>query len=375
MKRLSPLVIAAAGFALVSTLALSAFVWGDAPPPVPTPGASTPPAAIVTSTPAASPQPTATASPSATGSPPPAGVYENRILGYRITLPPDYRRDRALIFTGRDALGVDLFTRQTEKQAREACLNDSGDGPPPRERIDDLRVGVSRNVANVSAFEWATMSPLSTHHKVERTMVDGHDAARLVQDNASAVTTMFVVRANDRIYEIGLQGISSDGASKTYLDDMVRTFAVIKPAPFPSPTPTIAPRDAAGQLAQGLRDAFAAKDAAAVARLLPECHLIVYPLINGEPPGGFQARSVVLFTQGLRERFAAGDLTVIVDTALQPFPREEGGFLVRSEWREPDRTTRVDLALTEREGRWRWTTAEHHSDWPCRKPWVATATC
>lgn len=153
------------------------------------------------------------------------------------------------------------------------------------------------------------------------------------------------------------------------------------PAPFPAPTPTVAPRLAAQEAASALGRAFAARDAEAVARVMPECRISVVYAIDGVTPGqGGLGRSVSLFTQGLRERFAAGDLTVTVDTALQPDP-ETGreAYFVRSEWREPDRTVRIDLFLEQRDGRGVWHSARQHFSRseisgsgcvPYRSPWV-----
>lgn len=163
-----------------------------------------------------------------------------------------------------------------------------------------------------------------------------------------------------------------EGAS---LDDIARTFVAVAPAPFPTPTATIPPRDAADDLAQKLAAAFAARDADAVARLMSDCWLFVSPLINGQPAGGVQYRSVALFTQGLRERFAAGDLDVSIDQTLRTNPRSPGSFFVRSEWKERDRTSVIALYLMEADGRWIWFSAEPQDGWPCRRPWVSTDAC
>src|SRR6266568_387199 len=90
------------------------------------------PAAIATPTPTsgevAFASPTASPTTTPTASPLPPGTFENAILGYRITLPQGYRRGSARIFTGPGVfLGDDAYTPQTEQQARERCLNDSGD--------------------------------------------------------------------------------------------------------------------------------------------------------------------------------------------------------------------------------------------------------
>ena len=337
------------------------------------------PAAIATPPPTSGEVAFASPTASPTASPLPPGTFENAILGYRITLPQGYRRGSARIFTGPGvALGDDAYTPQTEQQARERCLSDSGDVGFLSYARADVTVRVLRNVNGLSAQQWATTpeapggQPLSTHQKVEPTTINGQEAVRLVEDNARAATTAFVIRAGDRIYHLSSAVMPLDGAS---LDAIARTFVAVAPAPFPTPTATIPPRDAANDLAQKIAAAFAARDADGVARLMSDCWLFVSPLINGQPAGGVQYRSVVLFTQGLRDRFAAGTLTVTVSQTLETDPRTPGMFLVRSEWKEPDRTTTVDLFLAEIEGRWIWYSAQPHDGWPCRPPWVSTSSC
>ena len=332
----------------------------------------------------------ATASPvaAATSAPPTArGTHENTILGYRITLPEGYRRASAQLITAPvDALGSDFYTTTTEREEREACLQDAGH-LPTLPALPNVRVAASRNPRGISAQEWATTPQgpggyvLSTHQKVEPFSIGGREAVRLVQDNATAVTTAFVVRGGERMYEIsGTQ--SSSQLPRTWLDEIAKTFVVIAPQPFPSATPTVAPQAGARQAAAALVSAFAARDASAVARVMPECWISVVYAIDGTVPGqGGLNRSVALFTQLLRERFAAGDLTVTVDPTLQvATDRGREDFFLRSEWREPDRAIRIDLVLGERDGRWHWISAVHHytaADRPCipyRSPWSSSRT-
>lgn len=333
------------------------------------------------------------AAPSATTSPTPttgpahgANTFENAILGYRITLPEGYRQSIARIDT-RQGGGVDLYTQQTEAQAREQCQRDSGDvGSQFSDRDPDVRIGVTANPDGLSAVEWVTTprvagaQPLSTHQRVEQTTIGGHEAVRLVADNATGLTTAFVIRANDRMYELSaIQGVRPQ--AKTWLDDIAATFVALSPTPFPTPTATVAPRTAARGLADALVRAFAARDADAVARLMPGCWIFVSPLIDGQSPGGVLYRSVALFTQGLRDRFAAGDLRVTVDPTLQTTV-DAGGehFFVRSDWREADRTTRIDLSLRSVDDHWEWFSASPHytsaellpgNCIPYRSPWVS----
>lgn len=345
-------------------------------------------AAVPSASPSPSPDGTAPAAPSATATTGPTGgpvTYENAVLGYRIALPEGYRRSMSRIYTQQEGSGADLYTRKTEREEREQCLRDGGDVGFPRSPDDEPEVGVSmvRNPGGISALEWATTprfpgaQPRSTHQKVESVTIGGHEAVRLVMDNPTAETTAFMIRANDRMYEISLSQSLRSGLPRDWLDGVARTFVAIAPTPFPTPTATTPPRVAARDLADALARAFGARDADAVARLMPSCWLNVVTMIDGQSTGGVLYRSTQRFTQGLRERFAKGDLTVTIDPALQ-VDREE--LFVRSEWREPDRTTRIDLYLAERDGRWHWFIARHHytrgdmlpgSCIPYRSPWVS----
>lgn len=337
--------------------------------------------------PTGAPSDTPSATPAASLQP---GTFENAVLGYRITLPQGYRRSIAYVFTSQQTLGVDVYTRVTEQAQREACQQDAGHVPSVNPEGLDIRVGVVRNVSGVSAMEWATTPQgaggqvLSTHQKAEPATIGGREAVRLVADNATAVTNAFVIRANDRIYE--LYPTSGPPPTRTWLDEIAQTFVVIGPAPFPTPTATPSPRETAREVAEALVRALAAKDADAVARLMPDCWIGVAYAIDGTVPGqGGLNRSVFLFTRGLRDRFARGDLTVTVDPTIQ-LKTDRGGdhFFVRSEWKELDRTTRIDLFIEQRVDRWMWSSAVHHfrsgdvpgGCIPYRSPWVSeTGSC
>lgn len=338
---------------------------------------------------AASPAPTfgevASASPTAGPTPTPTAsslapdTFENKVLGYRITLPERYRLGGSRITPDRPPhLGSDTYTPQTEQQERERCLSDSGDIGVLTYAREDLTVRVLRNVDGVSAEQWANTpeapggQPHSTHMKVVPATINGLEAVRLVEDNARAATMAFVIRAGDRIYHLTPAVMPFGPAS---LEEIARTFVAITPAPYPPPTATPPPRDSAAQLAARLALALAAKNADDVARQMSDCWLFVSPLVNGQPAGGVQYRSVALFAQGLRARFASADLDVTIDQTLRTNPRNPEGFFVRSMWKDRERTSVIDLYLMGTGGRWIWFSAEPQDGWPCRRPWVATDSC
>jgi len=334
------------------------------------------PAASPAASPSVTPTPTvAAASPTAAALP--AGTFENKVLGYRITLPLPYRLSRSLIFRGQpELLGQDLYTTTTEAQDRAACLKDAGDIPSiPSSSTDGglLIVWAFRNAAGLSAADWVRPRGEATHHTIEPVTVAGLEAVRLVQQGE---TQIYVIRAFDRMYELS----PTVWPSQIPLGTIAATFFTFVPPPFPTPTPSpaLSPRDAAAALATTLAAAFAARDADAVARLMSSCRIGVGAVVGGASTGGALNRSVALFVQALRDRFAANDLAVSVDPSVQPRTSRGGQFFVRSDWREIDRTIRIELELNERDGQWLWTGATHYypslgpgSCIPYRSPWIS----
>jgi hypothetical protein len=106
--------------------------------------------AVATASPVASPSPTRT--PTAL----PPGTFENKVLGYRITLPERYRLDGSRITPGQPPyLGGDNYTPLTEQQARERCLSDNDDVGFLIYAREDINVNVLRNLNGLSAEQWA----------------------------------------------------------------------------------------------------------------------------------------------------------------------------------------------------------------------------
>lgn len=273
----------------------------------------------------------------------PSGIFENALLGYRVTLPTTYRRSAMKLFTGpTELLGRDSYTTLAAAQEREFCLTDSGDLPSPSSGAY-LFIEAYRNAARASAADWIRGRPESSLRTIEPAAVGGRDAVRLVQQRQ---TMAYVIGANDRLYLI----TPALWPSQHRLDDVAARFTPLTPSAFPAATPSEPPLDAARALAQRLAQAFAANDADAVAALMPSCKIGVGAVVGGNPTGGALNRAVVLFVPALRERFVKGDLTVTIDPAVQ-VRTPGGGSFVRSEWREPDRTVKIDLDLGELDGR------------------------
>jgi hypothetical protein len=331
--------------------------------------------AAPSASPSASPSPSPTVSPggSAPSSPAPTATagaasgwarHESPILGYRVDLPAGYRRVSSSFVTANEALAIDRYTVLTEAQEREECDTDTGD-LPPRSMAAYLNMHAYRNPGGLSAAQWATASPRSTHHTVEPVTIDGREAARLVQQGQ---VSAYVFAANERIYLLSPDTWPTDHP----LAEIAASFRPITPSPVPSATPTAAPaatREAAREMARRLAQAFAARDADAIARLITTaCSIGVWAVVEPPQPGVDSCcilnRAVRPFLQALREHFASG-LTVTVDPDVQVEVEGQGAtsserLFVRSDWREADRTLRIDLFLREMEGEWRWVQARHH---------------
>jgi hypothetical protein len=370
--RLSLVLLAAAALAVLAVVVLAP-ILGDlddraaAPTAPASPAASANPSGSPTTTPRASPLP--------------PGTFESPIFGYRITLPLPFRLQRSTVVAGHpEIFGTDVYTTQTEAEERAECLRDAGDVPGPAAAAL-IEVAVHRNPAGASAIGWSTSSPRrSPRQTVEPATIDGRDAARVVEDGATA---WYAIRANDRVYVIG----PTLWPAQHPLDSIAASFKAIAPLPFPTPTatPAQAPRESARQLADALARAFAARDADAVARLMPECSFGVTFSVDGTLSGGVLNRSVARFIDALRERFAAPDFSVTVEPSVLTQSTGDGErFFARSQWRDGALTTRVDLELGERDGRWLWVGATHHYQRqdliggtcaPYRSPWVTGGSC
>ncbi len=354
--------VAAALLVIVAGYALLSAVRSQVPAVVSS--TASPPAA----SPSGPPDPSATAFVTA------PGTFENRILGYRITLPVAYRLLHSSINAGQlEQLGSDAFSVSTVAEQRADCLSNEGGGIGSALKGEPVNVAVIGNVRALSVVQWATDSPWGRLHTVEAVTVGGYEAARLVQQG---IARTYVISANDRMYV--LSHLNSPSSQR--LADIAASFRALPPAPFPTAPPAQIARDAASTLGQRLAQAFAAKDANAVAGLMTDCRISAGENIGGRPLGtGGLSRSSSAFIAALRDRFAKGDLTVTVDPEVQ-VQAVTGQFFVRSEWKEPDRTTPIDLFLRELDGRWQWTSAIHYYPSlvgsgciPYRSPWAASS--
>jgi hypothetical protein len=372
-ERVMPIALGAAAAIAILAIAVLAPILAtlNERPPQPSPTAAATPSPVVVvpttavpatpRTPAASPSPTATP----TRSPLAAGMFENAPLGYRIRLPDGYRRSSGSIRPTGPAMGGDSFTAESEQAERERCQRDIGHvgfGGRSQDLPPDIHVSVSR-ANGETPRRYATTprveggQPMSQHRRVEDVTVDGHPAVRLVWEQTGE-SAAYVIGANDRIYVITTSFDSLPSRMpKGWFDGIVGTFDAIQPVGFPSPTPTVAPTAATQQLADALARAFAARDADAVGRLItPTCWLFVY----STAPAGGQGRARQDFINDLREQFARADFSVTVERKVQVETRPgDTLYFVRSTWREPTKTTQVDLIFRDVDAKWYWASARH----------------
>jgi hypothetical protein len=311
------------------------------------------------------------------GGPPAAGTatHDNPVLGYRISLPDAYSRSESSIANGQELLGFDIYTSLTQAQSRERCLTDRG-GTPPAALAADLGVEVYRNDAGVSAAQWAKTRRNAQRRTVQPVKVNGTEAARQVEDGKSSA---YVMNAHGRIYVL----FSLATPSQHPLDDIAASFTPLQPQPS-APTTKQPPQQAARDLAQKLAVAFQNRDADAVAALMTSCSLGVFAIVEPVQPSDGSCcvlnRAVTSFIQTLRDRFATGALTVVVNPDVQTQAAEGGvRYFVRSTWSDAGQATPIDLFLGESEGQWRWVQAVHHYQRaalnlkkcvPYRTPWV-----
>lgn len=162
-------------------------------------------------------------------------THENPILGYRIGLPNMYRRALS-VEEGRN-VGVDVYTPRTETEDRELCRREQGSGLQSPERAADLRLAVHANVAGGSAVDFATAQNRKiAFTSVESITINGREAAKVVHQ-PSGDTAYYVIRANDRLYELTPLLLSTPATQpKGWLDQIAASFRAI-----PLQAPSIPP--------------------------------------------------------------------------------------------------------------------------------------
>lgn len=338
------------------------------PTAAPTAARSSP---LVTSTPTG-PLLTPTLTPSP--SPWPLSVaYVSPYLAYRMQLPEGYRRSECLSRAPADPrsppdLGSETQTLLSPEEERSF----SGYGHLPTiSSAEAWSFHVSALETDMPALELAErdgcltceralpdpnpspdpMTGRAPVDRIEALTIAGQEAARRIRDTRP----FYVVRAGGRAYVIRFQQPDSPdwtrprprGLGPDPLGSVMATFRADAGAlvVFRTPRPealTTAARGVATQVAS----AFEAGDVDRIAALTtPKCWLRTIV-----EPGGASAESPERYVAALRTRFAAGLRVRVVQVGGDG----SSDYPIRSEWIEGGRTFRVDLRLTEVDGRWYW---------------------
>lgn len=349
----------------------------SAPPAPPATPTATPAAArsspLVTSPPTG---PLLTPTPTPSPSPWPLTVaYVSPTLAYRIQLPEGYRRSECLSSAPTDPrstpfLGSETLTLLSPEEERSFSghghlpvvssaeawsfhVSAYGTDMPALELAErDRCLACDRQLPNPSPAPDPPTGGVPVD-RIEALTIAGEEAARRIRDSGS----FYVVRAGGRAYVIQFQEPYSPDPARPRpaelgpdpLASVVATFRAAASAPivFRTARPqalSAAARDVATQVAS----AFEAGDVDRIAALTtPKCWLQVIV-----EPGGASAESPERYLAALRTRFAAG-LRVRV-AQVSGDGSNESPVSIHSEWVEGGRTFRVDLRLTEVDGRWYW---------------------
>jgi len=173
-------------------------------------------------------------------------MHENAILGYRIALPDTYRLALAVV-DGPNNVGHDFYVPRTEQAERDLCAREQGSDIGSPERVADLIVTVHSNAAGISPMEFASAPTRRiVFTSIEPATIDGHEAVRVVQQ-PTGDTAYYVIRANDRLYELapfiysqpslGHAG-GTFAAPRGWLDQIAATFKAIPLQASPTTPPS-----------------------------------------------------------------------------------------------------------------------------------------
>jgi hypothetical protein len=292
----------------------------------------------VVSSPSATASPTAPATTSLTPTPSAtataaSGRFVNAAIGYSIQLSPPWRRSGCLSFRlipdRSEFLGVDGFTSVL------AADEQYGDTGGPRGTVS---VRLERNPGRLTADAWARSPRMAPAQSIEPATLNGRAGVRTL-DGFGTETTFVAV--DDLMYAVALEAASASDPKVGAMRAIVASFAFVPVGGGPS-APSGPPRSAEA-VADGLADAFARKDATALASLMGDC------VISGAEQGGASSSSPERFTQVMRDAFAAGSTYVVRPRPIESatgFGTSASGVSVATTWTQPGRApARVDLVI------------------------------
>src|SRR6266511_1689063 len=239
LQRRAPLpLMLSAGVAVVLLALVGCSALAERRGTVGAPATPTPPAPTSTMTVVRSPEPTPTPTPY---SPPPPFARPARRRPFRPTRSSGMRtRSSATASACRRHIGspyrswmgrttqVKTSSRHGAKADRELCERERGSHTGSPDRVDDLRVSVSRNDAGISPVEFVNApNRRIVFTSVERVTIDGHEAARVVHQ-PSGDTAYYVISANARLYEFTPFSLSQPETNpKGWLDEIAKSFTVL----------------------------------------------------------------------------------------------------------------------------------------------------
>lgn len=145
---------------------------------------------------------------------------EDPALGYRISLPAVHRIAHSVAEP--DNTGSDIYTSRSESEQVEACRV----GGFATLAIADIQIVVRSNAAGAAPIDVARHALFQA---TEQTTIASHPAARVVR-LPTGDTAMYVIGANDRLYEI----TPGRDVTPAGLDQIVSTFVAIPLAPAAS---------------------------------------------------------------------------------------------------------------------------------------------
>ncbi len=314
------------------------------------------------SPPAASPSAVVVASPTSTPvattiapSPTPSGRHVNAVLGYAVTLPPQWRVSECLssLSPGPEFVGADVLTWRTA--AEELDLGVSG-GTGPTGAFSWV-VMIEAQITAQTAMELATTRAGGTGGRLEPATLDGRPAVRAFDGSANSLG--YYVASAGRVYSVTLvpgNDPRPPQLATTTFDAIARSVTLVAPAARPASTPAPIMGPAVEALADAVAAAFAASDADRVRDLItPKCWITA-----GYWQSEGTSTSRDKFVAGLRTAFAQGLKVTVEPRPIRTAPLMRGSFWVWSTWSSyglPPRVTppsNVQIVFDQIDGRWYW---------------------
>lgn len=250
------------------------------------------------STPSASPSATASPSPSPTAA---SGVYTNFVLGYRIDVPPLWRRSACLSTHDQTPLPAgDGFVRVPEEDERGTDIGYV---------FDVVQVHVHPNPDRLTPERWLASGVIGSTQgqTTEPTTLDGRSAV-LVRP-APGLALAYLVPVADRMFVIGYQNTANDTSNVAAMDRMVRSFHLLTDQErAAAPSPTTVPARSAETIADTLAEGFAQLNADLLATVMAPCMSAALEQAGGTftPRGAFSRQLRDRSREGYASRSSGG---------------------------------------------------------------------